>query len=123
MYHSYSSRAGMVAECCNTQDARVQSMLQVLTQLPEGLALAVLAASTAGLEHQLDTLPGNLHHFAIEAAFPSIHHNQSLTLAIDSTGPAAGVTPSTAHAVLQAVHYSCQCFENTRFEWHSRAGH
>jgi hypothetical protein len=74
--------------------------LQVLHQLPEGLAIAVLAASTADLNHQLDILPASLHHLAIEAALPSIRRHHSLTLSFDSN---ASIRRRSAHAVLQAV--------------------
>jgi hypothetical protein len=42
--------------------------LKVLQQLPESLAIAVLAASPAHLVHHLSILPGSFHHLAIEAA-------------------------------------------------------
>jgi hypothetical protein len=61
------------------------SVVQVLEQLPESLAIAVLAASSGDLRHHLDILPASLHCLAIEAAFPSIRRHQSLKLAIKST--------------------------------------
>jgi Leucine-rich repeat (LRR) protein len=74
--------------------------LQVLHQLPEGLANAVLVASPADLNHQLEILPATLHHLAIEAALPSIRRHHSLTLSFDSN---ASIRRRSAHAVLQAV--------------------
>jgi hypothetical protein len=55
-------------------------VLQVLHQLPEGLAIAVLAAAPISLECQLAILPASLHPLAVEAAFPSIFHDHFLTL-------------------------------------------
>jgi hypothetical protein len=51
--------------------------LKVLQELPEGLAIAVLAASPATLEHHISTLPASLHSLVIEAA---IRRKNSLTL-------------------------------------------
>jgi hypothetical protein len=53
-------------------------MLQVLQQLPEGLAISVLAAAAADLEHQMSILPASLHPLAVEAAYPSIRRDHSL---------------------------------------------
>jgi hypothetical protein len=50
----------------------------VLKQLPESLAIAVLASSLASLYHQTSRLPESLNPLAIEAAYPSIRRNQSL---------------------------------------------
>jgi hypothetical protein len=70
----------------------------VLHKLPEGLAIAVLAASPADVEHHLSVLPSSLHPLAIEAAFPSIYRQQSLTLDFSSLRD-----PNTACAVLHAA--------------------
>jgi hypothetical protein len=58
--------------------------VQVLEQLPEELAIAVLTASQCGLNHLLSVLPASLHPLAIESAFPSIRHSQSLAFDFDS---------------------------------------
>jgi hypothetical protein len=76
----------------------VLPVLQVLQQLPEGLAIAVLAASTAGFEKHLFVLQMSLHSLVIEAAFPSIHRHHSLTLDFDSLRD-----PTTACAVLHVA--------------------
>jgi hypothetical protein len=73
-------------------------VLKVLEQLPEGLAIAVLAASRTDLEHQLSILPASLHLFAIEAAFPSIRRHHSLTLDFKALRDR-----TTAYAVLHAA--------------------
>jgi Leucine-rich repeat (LRR) protein len=59
-------------------------VLKVLQELPEGLAVSVLAASAADLQWHLSILPASLHPLAIEAAFPSIRRHHSLTLDISS---------------------------------------
>jgi hypothetical protein len=94
-------------------------VLKVLDQLPEGLAMAVLAASAADLDDQLDILPASLHHLAIEAAFPSIHRHNSLVLSFGCLGDeaeeeAAGVvtvSPAHAHAVLHAARSANSALE------------
>jgi hypothetical protein len=73
-------------------------VLQVLQQLPEGLAIAVLAASPADLDHHLSILPASLHPLAIEAAFPSIRQRHCLTLNFYSLRK-----PATANVVLHAA--------------------
>jgi hypothetical protein len=86
-------------------------VLKVLDQLPEGLAIAVLAASPADLDHQLDILAASLHRLAIEAAFPSIRRHHSLTLFFSCLGDeeetervgVVTVSPAHAHAVLHAA--------------------
>jgi hypothetical protein len=99
-------------------------VLKVLEQLPECLAMSVLSACPADLDHQLDILPASLHHLAIEAAFPSIRCNQSLVLSMgcledeekdeeedddedkEDTEECVGVvtvSPTHAHAVLHAA--------------------
>jgi hypothetical protein len=75
-------------------------VLKVLQQLPEGLAIAVLAASPADLEHHLSILPASLQPLAIEAAFPFIKRDQSLTLDFFSSSCKLSSTP---HAVMQAA--------------------
>jgi hypothetical protein len=75
-------------------------VLQVINQLPEGLAIAVLTASSADLSHQLDVLPASMHHLAVEAAFPSICSHNSLTLDFKSTEK---LKPGTACTVLHAA--------------------
>jgi Leucine-rich repeat (LRR) protein len=82
------------------QTSRVLTVLQVMNQLPEGLAVALLTASSADLNHQLDALPVSLHHLAVEAAFPSIRSHHSLTLNFNSTEK---LKPGTACAVLHAA--------------------
>jgi hypothetical protein len=71
--------------------------LKVLQQLPEGLAIAVLAASPAPFEHHLSILPACLHPLAVEAAFPSIRRHHSLSLDFGS------LKNTTAYAVLHAA--------------------
>jgi Leucine-rich repeat (LRR) protein len=73
-------------------------VLKVLQKLPEGLAISVLAASEARLETKLSMLSESLHPLAVEAAFPSIRRNHSLTLSLDAVG-----TPANACAVLKAA--------------------
>jgi Leucine-rich repeat (LRR) protein len=73
------------------------SVLKVLEQLPEGLAIAVLAASRADLERHLIMLPASLHPLAVEAAFP-IHQDDSLTLDFSFQSHR-----TTANAVLEAA--------------------
>jgi hypothetical protein len=55
-------------------------VLQVLQQLPEGLAITVLAMAPAEIDHQLSILPVKLHPLVIDAAFPSIRQSHSLVL-------------------------------------------
>jgi hypothetical protein len=93
-----SLRLSIVAESCISLDTSVLSVLQVLQQLPGGLAIAVLDASPADLEHHLSILPASLHPLAIEAAFPSIHRHHSLTLDFASLR-----NPATANMVLCAA--------------------
>jgi Leucine-rich repeat (LRR) protein len=73
-------------------------VLKVLRQLPEGLAIAVLAALEGNLDHHLSILPTSLHPLAIEAAFPSIRRDHSLTLDFDSLRDS-----TTTYEVLQAA--------------------
>jgi hypothetical protein len=75
-------------------------VLKVLEQLPEGLAIAVLTASPASLDHHLYILPADLHPLAIEAAFPSMR--QERTLALDLFSPSNEIS-STTYAVMQAA--------------------
>jgi hypothetical protein len=79
-------------------DQSVLSVLKVLLQLPEGLAIAVLAASPASLEHHLSVLPGSLHQLAIEAALPSIRRHHCLAFDFKSLRD-----PTTAYKVLHAA--------------------
>jgi hypothetical protein len=72
--------------------------MQVLEQLPEGLAIAVLAAPSASLDHKLSVLPASLHPLAAEAVFFSIRCHQSLTLDFDSQ-----VGTGTAYKLLHAA--------------------
>jgi hypothetical protein len=91
-------------------------VLKVLEQLPECLAMSVLSACPADLDHQLDTLPASLHHLAIEAALPSIRRHHSLTLSFHclwDEGKAekecervVTVSPAHGHAVLHAARTS-----------------
>jgi hypothetical protein len=55
-------------------------VVQVLEQLPECLAIAVLCASRADLHHQLSVLPESLYPLASDDALPSIRQQHSLTL-------------------------------------------
>jgi Leucine-rich repeat (LRR) protein len=74
------------------------SALQVLDQLPQVLAVAVVAASSGDLNRKLCNLPPSLHHLAVEATFPSIHH--SLTFSFE---PNVRASRRAAYAVLQAA--------------------
>jgi hypothetical protein len=85
--------------------------MQVLEQLPEVLAIAVLAASPAGLRHHLAILPADLHALAIKAAIPDIRSHDFLALNFDS--PAFRDSPAayevlhasiTAASVLKGLH-------------------
>jgi Leucine-rich repeat (LRR) protein len=90
--------------CCHLWNAalslyeNVLPVLQVLEKLPEGLAIAVLAAPSAGLEHKLSVLPSSLHPLAVEAASFSIHYHRSLTL--DFNAP---VEKDTSYKLLHAA--------------------
>jgi hypothetical protein len=88
-------------------------VLQVLQSLPESLAIAVLAASQAELEHQLVVLPASLHPLAIEAAYPSIRRDHSLTLDFSSPGDKISFTTfaalhaaTTGTCALRKLHLS-----------------
>jgi hypothetical protein len=80
-------------------------VLQVLQQLPEGLAMSVLANAPMDLEHQLAMLPASLHPLAIKAAYTSSVNNHSLTLnlGLDSYG---GVSSTTACEVLHFATFA-----------------
>jgi hypothetical protein len=73
-------------------------VLQVLQELPEGLAIAVLAASPADPDQHLSILPASLHLLVIEAAFPSVRRDHSLALDFDSLQ-----SSNTANTVLHAA--------------------
>jgi Leucine-rich repeat (LRR) protein len=97
----------------NQNPESVLTVLKVIQQLPEGLAIRVLADLRANLDLQLYILPASLHHLAIEAAFPSIRRHHSLTLDFDKLTPRM----STAEAVMQAVNTATSslqtlCLEN-----------
>jgi Leucine-rich repeat (LRR) protein len=81
-------------------DCSIRAVTQVLEQLPEALAIAVLAASKTSLKHQFAILPVNLHALAIEAAFPDIRSHQSLALNFSSP---ALKDSTVAYAVLHAA--------------------
>jgi hypothetical protein len=85
-------------------DHSILSLLKVLQQLPEGLAIKVLAASPAGLDHHLSILPASLHPLAIEAAFPEVHREDYLDLDISPENF------TTACAVLHAVSAKTEGF-------------
>jgi hypothetical protein len=59
-------------------------MRQVLGQLPEGLAIALLAAPSTHLDQKLSVLPASLQPLAVAATLFSIHRHRSLTLDFDS---------------------------------------
>jgi hypothetical protein len=71
---------------------------QVLEQLPEGLAIAVLSAPSAGLHDKLSEIPASLHPLAAAATLFSIHRHRSLTLDFDSP-----VGKGNAYELLHAV--------------------
>jgi Leucine-rich repeat (LRR) protein len=75
-------------------------VVQVLEQLPDGLAVAVLSASPADLRSQLLVLPESLYPLAMDAAFPSIRQQHSLTL---DFLPLTGRDTIMAAAVLHAA--------------------
>jgi hypothetical protein len=77
--------------------SQLVSVLKVLQQLPEGLAIKVLAASPARLQHHLSILHPSLHCLSVEAAFPSIRRHYSLTLDLSKEDL------TTAFAVLHAA--------------------
>jgi hypothetical protein len=58
--------------------------MQVLEQLPEGVAIAVLSAPSASLDNTLSVLPANLHPLDVEATSFSIHCHRSIILDFDS---------------------------------------
>jgi Leucine-rich repeat (LRR) protein len=74
--------------------------MQVLEQLPDGLAIAVLSASAEDLHHQLSVLPESLYPLAIDAAFPAIRREHCLSLRF---APAFWSDPIMACAALHAV--------------------
>jgi hypothetical protein len=92
-------------------------VLKVLDQLPEHLAMSVLAASPADLDQKLNILPASLHNLAIEAAIPSMRCHHSLTLSFGCSGyeeededkdkgeckEVVTVSPAHAHVVLHAA--------------------
>jgi hypothetical protein len=90
----------MCCKKCISVDQSVVSVLKVLQQLPEGLVIAVLAASPADLEHHISILPADLHPLAVEAAFPSIRQDRSLTLDLYSS---SDTISSATYAVMQAA--------------------
>jgi hypothetical protein len=55
-----------VVENLGSHHRSILTALQVLLQLPEGLAISVLAASPADVCQHLSTLPTSLHPLAIE---------------------------------------------------------
>jgi hypothetical protein len=72
--------------------------VQVLEQLPEGLAIAVLAAPSTPLDEKLSVLPASLHPLAVEVAFFSLHFHRSLTLDFNSA-----VERDSTHKLLHAA--------------------
>jgi Leucine-rich repeat (LRR) protein len=84
---------------CIHRNSNAFSVLKVLEQLPESLAIAVLSALPVNLELQLKSLPGSLHRLAIEAASHSICRQGSLELDFDTFLSKT----TTAEAVLDAV--------------------
>jgi hypothetical protein len=102
----------VVTRACMTCSL-IQALLQVLQSLPEGLTVAVLAAAQVDLEHQLFVLPVSLHPLAIEAVYPSIRRDHSLTLDFSSQGNRISSSiysvlnaANTATCVLQKLHLS-----------------
>jgi hypothetical protein len=87
-----------VVENLGSHHRSILTALQVLLQLPEGLAISVLAASSADVFQHLSTLPTSLHPLAIEAAFPSICRHRCLTLDV-----AFLRNPNTIFAVLRVA--------------------
>jgi Leucine-rich repeat (LRR) protein len=83
-------------------------VLQALDQLPDSLVIEVLALTSADLNQQLSILPDRFHHLAVEAAFPSIRRQRSLTLAIHSSKTAYAVLNAaiTASSALKSLHLS-----------------
>jgi hypothetical protein len=75
-------------------------VLQVLQQLPDGLAIAVLAAAQVDADHLLDILPVDLHPLVIEAAFPAIFPHRSLSLNLETE---SDTIPSSVYAALHAA--------------------
>jgi hypothetical protein len=76
--------------------------VQVLEQLPEGVAIAVLAAPSTPRDEKLSVLPASLHPLAVEAAFFFLHFHRSLTL--DFASPVGGdTTYKLLHAAITAT--------------------
>jgi hypothetical protein len=75
-------------------------VMQVLEHLPDGLAIAVLSAPPAKLSYQLSLLLESLYPLAIDAAFPSIRQEHSLTL---DFFPLSERDPIKAAAVMHAA--------------------
>lgn len=54
--------------------------MQGLAELPENLAISVIQASPASLDYQLESLPQDLHHLALHAAYPGMLSEGSLSI-------------------------------------------
>jgi hypothetical protein len=97
---------------CHFIGASILPVLQVLQQLPEGLAIAVLAAAPVDLERQLSILPASLHPLAVEAALPSICRDHSLTLDFDE----CETNLSTFQTVLRVTSRSASTLRCVQFK-------
>lgn len=82
--------------------------LQVLQLLPSPLAVAVLKASPLPLDELLSCLPSHLHALAVEASFPSLSTQNSLTLNCDEHlyTTATTVLQTAAARPVRSLHYS-----------------
>jgi hypothetical protein len=72
--------------------------MQVLEQLPEGLALTVLRAAQVPTDRLLSMLPTRLHSLAIEACFPFLLEEHFLSLDFNN------YTWETPEAIYAALH-------------------
>jgi hypothetical protein len=72
VYHSLQECCSHLWNAALSPYASVLPVMQVLEQLSEGLAIAVLAAPSATVLAKLSVLPSRLHPLAVEAASFSI---------------------------------------------------
>jgi hypothetical protein len=81
---------------------------QVLEQLPEGLAIAVMAAPSTLIHQKLHLLPTSLHPLAVEAVLLSIRRHGCVTLnfhsRVECTANKMLHTATTATISLKKIH-------------------
>lgn len=75
--------------------------MQRLGNLPDELAISVIQASPASLDYQVESLPHDLHHLALRAAFPDLKAGGILSL------DCSKCSLDTATAVLNLYPAAC----------------